>query len=690
MLKQKWYFIIALTGLLNLAFIPHGSRDFHSAPETETAGTLGTCYSAYDSTYAQLAYNAGSRWDRFDFRWSSIEPSAGSFNFGPHEEMVNRDYTQGLNIVGILGSTPAWAADSTCHATAAQPTHATPNDFWIQWEGATGWPYHCPPETRYAPWTGPGSANDWGNYVYQVVDHFKGQVSAWELWNEQDVSYFWAGTPYAYAQLLQVGYQAAKAADPETTVLFGGLAYWGDPGFYTAVLDLLAADPTGAEHNYYFDVMSLHLYANVYQTYDIAAHVMQEVSSRVGPHPLWLTETGVKVWDEDAKPPDWPGEWPPYYSATAAEAAAYIIAAYADARAAGVERVFTFRLHDDTGGMPGQRYGLVRDDYTLRPAYLAHQTAARYLHGENQLTGPFDNETVRRVTFWGTPHGRIDVLWNRTPTATTYLHPAILPTATLVTHLGVTQTLTATAGQYAIDLAPATCRNNPEGLYTIGGPPVLLIQADTTPPTMTLHPLPATLHTNPLTVTWTISDSGSGPWYAEIAHAPTLTGPWELTAGWQQTQGVTQTQLTLPGSGNWYLRARARDNTGNWETWPATAEISTTLHLTRTVALSCTFFSDLNQSGLRESEEPLLTAVTARWLGLEEQLVTETAGISGTWQLTQSVEFGEYILAGEHAEHLPARYPFTVIYGVGTQLITRTLGLRPIVARVYLPLVLRW
>ncbi|MCD6344150.1 MAG: hypothetical protein J7M17_00890 [Anaerolineae bacterium] len=686
MRARKLYLAASIIALLNLAFLPGATLLDPLPPVTETAGTLGTCYSAYDSTYAQLAYNAGSRWDRFDFRWSSIEPHKGSFNFGPHDTMVNRDRAQGLDIVGILGSTPEWAADPSCTATAARPVR---DGFHPQWEGATGWPYHCPPETRYEPWTGPGSANDWGNYVYQVVSHFRGRVAVWEIWNEPDVGYFWAGTRYAYAQMLKVGYQAVKAADPDATVLFGGLAYWGNTGFYTAVLDVLAADPASAAHNYYFDVMSLHLYASVYQTHEIATSVMQNVSSRVGSHPLWLTETGVKVWNEDEIPPGWLGEWPPYYSATAAEAAAYVIAAYADARAAGVERIFTFRLHDDTGGMPGQRYGLVRDDYSLRPAYLAYQTAARYLHGENQITGPFDGVAVRRVTFWGTPHGRIDVLWNRTPTTTTCLHPAVLPTATLVTHLGVTQTLTATAGQYTLELAPATCRNNPAGLYTIGGPPVLLVQSDTTPPAMTLHSLPALLHTNPITVTWTISDSGSGPWYAEIARAPTSTGPWELAAGWQQTQGVTQTQLTLPGSGDWYFRARARDNTGNWETWPATAEISTTLHLTRTVTLSCTFFSDLNHNGLKEAAEPLLDGVTARWLGAGQQVIMETTGISGTWHITRSVACGDYTLAVEQAEHLPAHYPFTVTGGTGTQLITRTLGLHPIVGRAYLPLISR-
>ena len=172
-MSKKGKLIITLISLLNLALIPGEGRLTALPPVTETDSSMGSCYSAYDTTYAGLAYNAGSRWDRFDFRWSDIESSAGYFNFGPHDQMVNRDYEQGIQILGILGSTPAWAADPTCPNTTAQPATRSPTSAHIQWEGATGWPYHCPPATRYEPWTGPDSANDWGNYVYQVVNHLR-------------------------------------------------------------------------------------------------------------------------------------------------------------------------------------------------------------------------------------------------------------------------------------------------------------------------------------------------------------------------------------------------------------------------------------------------------------------------------------------------------------------------------------
>jgi hypothetical protein len=53
---------------------------------------------------------------------------------------------------------------------------------------------------------------------------------------------------------------------------------------------LLATDPQTLANNSYFDVMSLHLYSNVYHNHDIAGQMTQEVQDRVGWHPLWLTK----------------------------------------------------------------------------------------------------------------------------------------------------------------------------------------------------------------------------------------------------------------------------------------------------------------------------------------------------------------------------------------------------------------
>ena len=62
--------------------------------------------------------------------------------------------------------------------------------------------------------------------------HFAGQVAAYEIWNEPNVSAFWSPTPStaAYVNLLKAAYPAIKAADPSAVVLAGAMC----PAYDTA------------------------------------------------------------------------------------------------------------------------------------------------------------------------------------------------------------------------------------------------------------------------------------------------------------------------------------------------------------------------------------------------------------------------------------------------------------------------
>jgi hypothetical protein len=362
-----------------------------------------------------------------------------------------------------------------------------------------------------------------------------------------------------------------------------------------------------------------------------------------------------------------------------------------------VEKFFFFRLHDESMG--GQLFGLTRNDYTLRPAYVAYQVTARYLRGENQITGPWHGAT-ERITFLGTPHGRIDVLWNTTGATMTTTHPAILPTATLVDKRGVTQTLTAANGVYTLTLPAATSnRYHPEALYMIGGDPLLLIQTDVETPTSALRPLYPQVYTNTLTLTWDVTDTVSGYWYEEIQRAPTSTGPWELAAGWGQTNGVTHTAVTLPYTPGlyqpWYFRARARDRVGHWEPWPPVAEINSHFAISRTVVLTVSL-EDASQTIIPPGPD-----ATLRWLAPDNAIISQTVGnylvitegasiLYGTpWVVSTTVNVGLHHLTIARPDFLPATMPFWVLPGEGVQYTALTHTLRPIRAQLYLPLTLR-
>ncbi len=452
---------------------------------------------------------------------------------------------------------------------------------------------------------------------------------------------------------------------------------------------MLATDPQTYANNGYFDVMSLHLYSNVYHNYDISRQIMQDVQTRVGWHPLWLTEVGVPIWDET------PNAGP--HEARAEEAANYVIQGYAEARAAGVDKFFFFRLHDE--GM-AELFGLTRNDYSLRPAYVAYQVAARYLRGENQITGPFRGDT-ERITYLGTPYGRIDVIWNTTGNPITATYPAILPTATLVNKRGVTQTLTATHQSYTLPLDAATSNTyHPEGLYMIGGDPLLLIQSDPHTPTSKLHPIPVGVYTNSITLTWDITETLSGYWYTEIQRSPTFTGPWELAASHEQTTGVTQTTLTLPYTPGvhqpWYFRARARNRVGNWEAWPKIAESHNDFELTRTVVLTAALTDEYSGTIILPYPDTEIA-----WLAPDHTIVSHTVGnfnviiesliiVYGTpWVVTATANIGLHHLHIAQTDHLPSDIAFWVIPGTGAQSVNIIHKLEGIRAKIYLPIVLR-
>ncbi len=61
----------------------------------------------------------------------------------------------------------------------------------------------------------------WKNYVASVVNHYKGQIHAWEVWNEPDVPYFWNGSVADYVNLLRETYTTIKSIDPTATVMNG-------------------------------------------------------------------------------------------------------------------------------------------------------------------------------------------------------------------------------------------------------------------------------------------------------------------------------------------------------------------------------------------------------------------------------------------------------------------------------------
>lgn len=398
-----------------------------------------------------LASRAGARWERAPFFWNLAQPSAPTdWNpsaFQMSSAQLASDIASNLQVVGQIGNPPAWAVK----------------------DGST-------PKNLNLPWNDP--SNYWGQFVYKLAQTYAGQIDTWIIWNEPDYPRgnplsTWAGTEQDYYLLLKDAYQAAKAANPNVKIVFAGTTYWVDVNagktlFFQRVLEAArAADPSAASAGYYFDAVDVHLYSSPLDLYRVP-QVYKQIMSNFGiSKPIWVTETNVAPYDDPSNETA-AGS----FRASLSEQANYVIRAFAMALAGGVERISMYKLIDGTVAdkMP---WGMVRDDGSVRPEYLAYQVAVS--HFANADTINYSNSAgVDYVTFDKGNH-RTWMLVNTQPADTTVTLPWLSLQATTTTKLGAssTQTLGGLEGGRITPLQ-ITLPGATNGI--IGGDPILVEQ----------------------------------------------------------------------------------------------------------------------------------------------------------------------------------------------------------------------
>src|SRR5438309_2424603 len=157
----------------------------------------------------------GAGWERLILPWNQIQPDKpGDFSHLGQtltKAQIQTELSRGTKVAGLLQFTPAWAAQN-------------PGDG-----------ERSVPKNLYLPYDDPN--NYFGQYVYQTVKYYGGQIDQWIVWNEPEFkpgdagaggSYTWLGSDAEFAQLLKVAYLAARKANPTAVVSFPGTSYWVD------------------------------------------------------------------------------------------------------------------------------------------------------------------------------------------------------------------------------------------------------------------------------------------------------------------------------------------------------------------------------------------------------------------------------------------------------------------------------
>ncbi len=443
----------AAIGLMLLVLPPARAADPEPIPRAPEFGAVETYHEP------EVADQLGLGWTRIIFYWSELKKDGRDEWNIFHQPLtrIDREIAGGREVVGLLQHTPVYATDGSKGSGV--------------------------PRGLYLPLDDPG--NEWAVFLREVMTAYEGRIRRWIIWNEPDIppdvyGTLWEGSTADYYQLVKTAYLIGHEIDPEIRIHLGGLTYWHNPTYLDEYLDIAADDPTAAAHDYYFDVVSVHLYFKPETTIDIISTLRAALEAHGLDKPIWLNETNAPPYDDPAQPwQDAP------FMVTQAGQADFLLQELALARAMGVERVGVYKFIDEPPLEPGfEPYGLIRTDRSERPGYAAFETAVTWYGGADSVTR-ISHPLVDGAIFDRGERGVTRVLWARGEEALVADVPALAESGLLVRADGTATPVRARDGRYMIGLPGATC----EGECLMGGEPLLIVEEDAVMPGVWEGPL---------------------------------------------------------------------------------------------------------------------------------------------------------------------------------------------------------
>ena len=478
------------------------------------ADRLGIAFiSSIDSNNSPERYrNAlilGAGWNRWPLYWDRVEAAPDAWDWSAYDRLVESDIRNHLKINAILQGRPAFWQDGGSILNLFEPIFADGTDH-----AGGGTPINA--------------GNPWAQYVHRAVSRYKpggilaqqrgfadgAGIRVWEIWNEPDIPQFWQGGSQAYARLLKTAAIIIKTLDPQATVLFGGLLYATDDNFLAQVLMHFREDALRGRYNWFFDAAAIHSYDDPWRSGWLAKVVQDTLKVYGLERPIWVSETGVSVWN-DYPGPVWAADSGERIRlATTKEQAAYLIMSAVYAWSKDVDKVFFHQLYDDCGNQPagtdfpphhgefctsgacfGDAFGLYRNPEdavcfsqhplanTPRPAATAYRLLAE-VFGRQPFRSSSHlglNDPVTAIFFERGNNDRITVLWNNTFEPLNYALSARGAEAAVYSLNGAKTILPATDGKYTFNLKPATDFSYPDlepnRRTAIGGEPIILVES---------------------------------------------------------------------------------------------------------------------------------------------------------------------------------------------------------------------
>lgn len=306
------------------------------------------------ATYLNSDQAMGAGWLRFDINWTSIQAGGPtSYNWAPQDAVVKGAMSRGIQILGTIAYTPAWARPS----------------------GTTD---------KYPP----TNVSDYGNFCKATAQHFGPMgVHAYEVWNEPNLSGFFMPSPNVvkYTAMLKACYTAIKSVDPNSTVMTGGTSPAGsynNPGSTSQINGINFLEGIYANGGKgYFDAVAHHPYTFPYDPSTVAnwsawyqmfgtspslRSVM--IANGDGNKKIWGTE-----WGAPTNGPSGSG-----YVSESTQAAEVTSAFKLWTSYSWTGPLFVYDFRDDGTSTTTREnfFGLVRYDWSQKPAWSAFKAAS--------------------------------------------------------------------------------------------------------------------------------------------------------------------------------------------------------------------------------------------------------------------------------------------------------------------------
>ncbi len=307
---------------------------------------------------ANLCQLAGINWVRDRMFWHQMEPQRGQFaGTNQYDSSAETQSGAGLQVLQVAHTSPTWAN----------------------------------PEGRRFPL----DLRDVYSFYREMARRWRGEVSAFEPWNEADIPLFGGHTGSAMASLQKAAYLGLKAGNPDVIAC---------QNVFAIRRGATLRDFQDNEVWPYFDTFNLHNYEPL-ENYPALFADFRAVS---GGRPMWVTETSVHIrWQGDERFKELSNRDLQLQSER-------LLKTYAETIHEGAKEVFYFMLpHYSESRL---QYGLLRQDLTPRPGFVALAAAGRllaYAKPLGQLKA--DRDTMHGYLFDAKPDGEeadVVVIWD--------------------------------------------------------------------------------------------------------------------------------------------------------------------------------------------------------------------------------------------------------------------------------------